>query len=84
MHEGMKIIIEPSSALAPATILGNELGGPEDSTEWRRIVQQVVQAKIEKGDAGPISLRVVIVISGGNVALTQVMKMFEELEKPKE
>lgn len=84
MHEGMKIIIEPSSALAPATILGNELGGPEDSTEWRRIVQQVVQAKIEKGVTGPISLRVVIVISGGNVALTQVMKMFEELEKPKE
>jgi hypothetical protein len=80
----MKIIIEPSSALAPATILGSELGGPEDSTEWRRVVQQVVQAKIEKGVTSPISLRVIIVISGGNVALTQVLKMFEELEKPKE
>ncbi|KAJ9119562.1 hypothetical protein QFC22_003271 [Naganishia vaughanmartiniae] len=81
--ERMKIIIEPSSALAPATILGNELGGPEDSTEWRRIVQQAVLAKIEKGVAGPISLRVVVVISGGNVALTSVLKMFEELEDPK-
>lgn len=76
----MKIIIEPSSALAPATILGNTLGGSEESIEWRRIVGEVVQAKRERGEAEPEKLKVVVVITGGNVVLTQVLRMFEKLE----
>lgn len=76
----MKIIIEPSSALAPATILGNTLGGSEDSAEWKRIVREVVQTKRERGEAEPEKLKVVVVISGGNVVLTQVLRMFEKLE----
>jgi threonine dehydratase len=76
----MKIIIEPSSALAPATILGNTLGGSEDSAEWKRIVREVVQAKREGGEGEPEELKVVVVISGGNVVLTQVLRMFEKLE----
>lgn len=77
---GMKIIIEPSSALAPATILGNTLGGSEESIEWKRIVGEVVQAKRERGEAEPEKLKVVVVITGGNVVLTQVLRMFEKLE----
>lgn len=77
---GMKIIIEPSSALAPATILGNTLGGSEDSAEWKRIVREVVHARHERGEPEPEKLKVVIVISGGNVVLTQVLRMFEKLE----
>ncbi|KAJ9112847.1 hypothetical protein QFC20_002175 [Naganishia adeliensis] len=78
--ERMKIIIEPSSALAPATILGNTLGGSEDPIEWKRIVGEVVQAKRERGELEPEKLKVVVVISGGNVVLTQVLRMFEKLE----
>lgn len=77
----MKVIIEPSSALAPATILGDTLGGSEDSAEWKRIVREVVQAKHEGGEIEPEKLKVVIIISGGNVVLTQVLRMFEKLEK---
>jgi threonine dehydratase len=76
----MKIIIEPSSALAPATILGDTLGGSEDSAEWKRIVREVIEAKRERGEAEPEKLKVVVVISGGNVVLTQVLRMFEKLE----
>ncbi|KAI5449093.1 hypothetical protein NCC49_005320 [Naganishia albida] len=78
--ERMKIIIEPSSALALATILGNTLGGSEDSAEWKRIVREVVHARHERGEPEPEKLKVVIVISGGNVVLTQVLRMFEKLE----
>lgn len=77
----MKIIIEPSSALAPATILGNTLGGSEDAADWKRIVQDVVQTKVARGDPEANILRVIVIISGGNVALTQVLRMFEKLEK---
>lgn len=77
----MKIIIEPSSALAPATILGRTLGGSEDAAEWKRIVRDVVRAKSARGDRDAHVLRVVVIISGGNVALTQVLRMFEDLEK---
>ena len=77
----MKIIIEPSSALAPATILGDTLGGLEDAAEWKRIVRDVIQTKRARGDSNPHIVRVVIIISGGNVALDQVLRMFEQLEK---
>lgn len=76
----MKIIIEPSSALAPATILGNTLGGSEDSADWKRIVRDVVQARHERGEEEPERLKVVIVITGGNLVLTQVLRMLEKLE----
>lgn len=66
--------------MAPATILGNTLGGSEDPIEWKRIVGEVVQAKRERGELEPEKLKVVVVISGGNVVLTQVLRMFEKLE----
>jgi hypothetical protein len=78
---GMKIIIELSSALAPATILGSTLGGSEDAAEWKRIVKEIVQAKSARGDPDSHMLHIVIIISGGNVALTQVLRMFEDLDK---
>jgi hypothetical protein len=78
---GMKIIIEPSSALPLATILGGTLGGSEDAAEWKRIVQDIVRAKSARGDPDGHIIRIVVIITGGNVSFKQVLRMFENLEK---
>lgn len=76
----MKIIIEPSSALPLATILGDTLGGSEDAAEWKRIVQEIVQAKSTRGNPDAHILRIVVIITGGNVSFKQVLRMFEDLK----
>jgi hypothetical protein len=77
----MKIIIEPSSALPLATILGGTLGGSEDSAEWRRIVKDIVRAKSARGDPDVHTIRIVVIITGGNVSFKQVLRIFGDLKK---
>jgi hypothetical protein len=79
MHLGMKLVIEPSSALSLAVILGATLGGQASSAEaWRRLVQGIAERR--PASEHDVVVRVLVVISGGNVELGKVGEWFTGLD----
>jgi hypothetical protein len=79
MHLGMKLVIEPSSALSLAVILGSTLGGQASSAEaWRRLVQGIAERR--PASEHDVVVRVLVVISGGNVELGKVGGWFTGLD----
>jgi threonine dehydratase len=92
----MKLVIEPSSALslavmleptAPAAAQAQPLAEP-----WIDLVKEIVAARAarepaqasEAGEAGELVVRVLVVITGGNVEWGKVAKWFAEAEADEE
>lgn len=77
----MKLIIEPSSALALATILSSTLGGsplPSTDSTWAKVVREAAERRaLASEDQGtPVVVRAVVIISGGNVDLAAMNELF--------
>lgn len=78
----MKLVIEPSSALALAVLLSLPTESPDEP--WRDLIADVVASRprAPAGEAGADAVvRVLVVISGGNVEFGQVLKWFGEVEQ---
>ena len=80
----MKIIIEPSSALAVAAILGEtEIAGGAQ-TAWLNIIGKTIKyiqdqkhSPVNANESGH-TVRVVVIISGGNVSFEKAFEWFKE------
>jgi hypothetical protein len=93
---GMKLVIEPSSALSLAVMLeptAPAAAQAQPSAEpWIDLVKEIVAARAarepaqasEAGEAGELVVRVLVVITGGNVEWGKVAKWFAEAEADEE
>lgn len=74
---GMKLIIEPSSALSLAVLLS-----PPSTTShpWRDLVESIVAGRAGSSSGGDEVVRCLVVISGGNVELDKVLSWFQGVE----
>jgi threonine dehydratase len=74
---GMKLIIEPSSALSLAVLLSPP--SPK-SHPWRDLVESIVAGRACSSSGGDEVVRCLVVISGGNVELDKVLGWFQGVE----
>jgi threonine dehydratase len=79
----MKIIIEPSSAMTVAALLGHAALDLQSSAEWRQVVRNVLLRRQQKGDKST-TVRVCVIIGGGNVSFDKVFEWFRDSETLRE
>ena len=74
----MKIIIEPSSAMTVAAILGQHALDSSASEEWQQIVGDIISRREERGDENR-TIRACVIIGGGNVSFDKVFDWFRDV-----
>ena len=74
----MKIIIEPSSAMTVAALLGQHALDSPASKEWQQIVGDIISRREERGDENR-TIRACVIIGGGNVSFDKVFDWFRDV-----
>lgn len=73
----MKIIVEPSSAMTVAALLGQSALDSASSRDWQRIVNDIISRRQERGNEHR-TIRACVIVGGGNVSFDKVFGWFKD------